>query len=75
MSSGGGVNAVAEFTPVISAYVIAGFVENQIIKAQIQSPLDWSLDLAVPGIQLNWVLTESAAGYKLIPDTIPPAGK
>ena len=55
----------------LSAYVITGFEQNQIITAQIQSALDWNLDLAVPNVQLNWVLEESGTGYTLIPDTIP----
>ena len=61
-------SAVAEFTPTLAAYVVTGFVENQILKAQIQSSLDWSLDLVKPNIQLNWVLEESGAGYKLVPE-------
>ena len=66
--SSGHSSAVAEFTPKLSAYVVTGFVENQILKAQIQSSLVWSLDLAKPNIQLNWVLEESGAGYTLVPE-------
>ena len=67
-------NAVAAtFTPTLSAYVISNFVENQIIKAQIQSNIGgWTLNLADPGIQKDWVLQESKDGYTLIAGS-PPA--
>ena len=61
-------SATAEFTPTLSAYVVTGFIKNQIIKAQIQSSLDWSLDLAKPNIPLYWSLEESSQGYKLVED-------
>ncbi|KAJ3574110.1 hypothetical protein NP233_g1985 [Leucocoprinus birnbaumii] len=64
----GNTAAIAEFTPVLSAYVATGYQESQIIKAQIQSGLDWGKDLSRP-MPLNWRLEESGAGFTLVEDS------
>ncbi|KAM6494587.1 hypothetical protein JOM56_009210 [Amanita muscaria] len=57
----------AEFTPKLSAYVASGYKQTQIIKAQIQSPLDWEKNLAQP-LHLFWRLEESSKGFELVED-------
>ncbi|KAJ3574849.1 hypothetical protein NP233_g1473 [Leucocoprinus birnbaumii] len=64
----GNTDAIAEFTPVLSAYVATGYKETQIIKAQIQSSLSWEKDVTKP-MALNWRLEESGAGFILVEDT------
>ncbi|KAM6500033.1 hypothetical protein JOM56_003054 [Amanita muscaria] len=63
----GNTAVAAEFTPILSAYVAAGYKETQILKAQIQSPLKWDKNLAQP-IHLKWRLEESAKGFELVED-------
>ena len=69
--SSNNTSAAAKFTPTLSAYVIAGYEKNQIIEAQIQGGLNWSLDLTKFGIQNSWILEESREGYTLLPDSPP----
>ena len=61
----GNTAVAAEFTPILSAYIAADYRQTEIIKAQIQSPLAWTLDLLDPSISLDWTLEESTAGYEL----------
>jgi len=63
-----GSSVAAQFTPILSAYVITGFVQNQIITAQIQSDLNWDKDLTDPSLHLIWRLTESEEGFELVED-------
>jgi hypothetical protein len=69
--SSGNTGVAAEFTPVLSAYVVTGFQQNQIIKTQIQGSINFNLsknlNLADPSINLNWSLEQSPEGYKLVP--------
>ncbi|KAG6856211.1 hypothetical protein H0H87_006547 [Tephrocybe sp. NHM501043] len=64
----GNTDVVASFTPILSAYVVTGYQENQILKAQIRGGLDWAKDLADNRIDKNWLLTESNDGFHLIRD-------
>ncbi|KIM38477.1 hypothetical protein M413DRAFT_12700 [Hebeloma cylindrosporum] len=65
----GNTSVPAEFTPILSAYVASGYKQTQIIKAQIQSDLDWSKNLTNPSLHLDWRLEESGEGFTLVEDS------
>jgi len=57
-----------KFIPILSAYVVTGYQQTQIIKTQIQSKLNWEKDLTDPSLHLYWRLEENALGYELVED-------
>ncbi|KAG6816338.1 hypothetical protein H0H87_006887 [Tephrocybe sp. NHM501043] len=60
--------AAAEFTPILSAYVVSGFEKNQILTSQIQDNLNWHKDIGDSRTPTNWLLTEDPNGFHLVED-------
>ncbi|KAG6816339.1 hypothetical protein H0H87_006888 [Tephrocybe sp. NHM501043] len=58
----------AEFHPILSAYVVSGFTQNQILTAQIQDDLNWHKNVGDNRTPTNWLLTEDQNGFHLIED-------
>ena len=63
-------SVVATFTPILKAYIYAGYQQSAVIQGEITTPVIWTQNLASLGPYTSWTLARdpSSGIYTITPD-------